>query len=237
MNYIQTGDSALFIRFEERISPDINDRVTSLSQFIEANPFNGLIEVIPSYSGVTVLYDPVMVTPEEIIEQLRNYKSDNRKGSAVKRITVPVLYGGEHGPDLGVVAKHNSLSEEEVIRKHTDALYRIYMMGFTPGFPYLGGMPKEISMPRRREPRLVIPEGSVAIAGNQTGIYPMKSPGGWQIIGKTPIPLFDPDSKDPFLLSAGMELQFRIIDNNEFHDILSRVKVKGYIPEISSREL
>nr|WP_010647976.1 5-oxoprolinase subunit PxpB [Oceanobacillus massiliensis] len=147
-------------------------------------------------------------------------------------VHIPVLYGGESGPELTAVASLNGMTEEEVIAIHSGTDYLIYMMGFIPGFPYLGGMSKRIAAPRLSKPRSEIPAGSVGIAGEQTGIYPLKSPGGWQIIGQTPVKTYDAARQPPILLQAGNYIRFNAIDAEEFESIQAEVEAGNYNPQI-----
>jgi inhibitor of KinA len=151
-------------------------------------------------------------------------------------VSIPVCYGGAFGPDLDFVAGHNKLSVQEVIDIHTSRPYQVYMLGFTPGFPYLGGMSERIAAPRLAQPRVAIPAGSVGIAGSQTGIYPIESPGGWQLIGRTPLRLFDPGSATPFLFAAGNYLRFTAIDADAFLEIRQQVESGSYAPVTGSIE-
>lgn len=144
-------------------------------------------------------------------------------------VEIPVLYGGEYGPDIENIATHNNLSIEEVIKIHTSGEYLVYMLGFTPGFPYLGGMDKRIATPRLKTPRTKIPGGSVGIAGEQTGVYPIESPGGWQLLGRTPLNFFDPNNEKPFLINAGEYIKFVQISEEEYHKIIEQIKNKTYV--------
>ena len=184
---------------------------------MEALSHPAITEVVPTYRSATVHYRPEVLSYEE----LKHLLAPLAQGSAEEAeelpvVEIPVCYGGEYGPDLLEVAQHCSLTPEEVIARHTAPTYRIYMLGFTPGFPYLGGMDPSIAAPRRKEPRIHIPAGSVGIAGEQTGVYPIVSPGGWQLIGRTPLRLFDPQKEQPILLSAGAGIRFVPIDEEAF---------------------
>ena len=226
------GDAAATIEFASRIDPDAHEQVRALVRHLESCQFPGMIEYVPSFSSVTVFYDPREVK--------RRMQTDGRTGSltafqlvsewllkvvaapveakrqAPRIVAVPVCYGGEYGPDLGYVAEYHGLTEKEVIEIHSRAEYTVYMIGFAPGFPYLGGMSERIATPRRSNPRLTIPAGSVGIGGQQTGIYPIETPGGWQVIGKTPVRLFQPEKHPPSLLMAGDVIRFLPITPEEF---------------------
>ena len=173
---------------------------------------------MPTYGSLLVVYDQLAVGYAGLIEQLK-ILAEGLEGVEIpdrEVVEIPVVYGGEYGPDLGIVAQLNSLSEDEVIKRHSEAEYPIYMLGFVAGFPYLGGMDKSIAAPRKQTPRLKIPAGSVGIAGQQTGIYSVESPGGWQIIGRTPLKLYDADGEKPILLRAGQSIRFKPITEAEY---------------------
>lgn len=204
------GDSALLVQLGDEIDITINRRVHALSTLLTNAPIEGMVETVPAYGTVLIHYDPLLLSYSKLrqwvlskLEQIQEIK----QGSP-RRIQVPVLYGGEHGPDLESVAEYHHLQVEDIIRIHSGRTYTVYMMGFTPGFPYMGKLDERIVTPRLQVPRTHVPEGSVAIAGSQTGIYPVASPGGWQLIGHTSLRLFDPHSDDPFLFSPGDEVMF-----------------------------
>jgi len=204
------GDSALLIELDEKITSEINIRVHALDHQMQANPIKGVLEMVPGYSSLLVLYDPLGSTYTEI-EVWVLACLDSAPPEIVqskKEISVPVHYGGENGPDLAFVASHHHISTEEVVRRHTNRIYSVGMMGFTPGFAYLMGLDPTLATPRLGTPRTQVPAGSVGIAGGQTGIYPVQSPGGWQIIGRTDKKLFDPQNSPYFLLSPGDTVRF-----------------------------
>lgn len=228
------GDAAIVVTFGERIDEETFRCVRRLSEALEDDPFPGMIECVPAFATVTIYYDAARllrwqekqggrergVSPYRIAERrvqgiLTRLRGTNpsRQG---KTVEVPVCYGGEFGPDLEAVAEHNGLSPEDVVRLHSGVDYLVYMLGFAPGFAYLGGMSERIAAPRRRTPRLSIPAGAVGIAGNQTGVYPIASPGGWQLIGRTPMGLFLPASDPPSRLAAGDTVRFYPISRQEF---------------------
>src|SRR5438552_108257 len=216
--YIANGDRMILIEFSEGISKEINLQVHQMASVLETTRISGVVEWVPSYRTLGILYDPLETSFQDLIESLDQIKdlSGQAQAGPSRRIEIPVAYGGKMGPDLDFVAQHNQLSTEEVIRLHTATDYLVYLLGFTPGFPYLGGMATQIATPRRVEPRSRVPAGSVAIGGNQTGIYPIESPGGWRIIGRTPLKLFDLNREDPFLLRAGDRVRFCSITLDEF---------------------
>ena len=224
------GDAAAVVQFGSEISPLLQQKVQAFAHVIEEEPFTGCLEYTPAFTGVTVFYDPFLVyqayggehtSSFDIVTKLlkdRLKRIESQESLIVRKITIPVCYGGVYGPDLAFVAQHNNLSEREVIHLHSSGTYPVYMIGFAPGFPYLGGLPDQLNAPRRSSPRASIPAGSVGIAGRQTGVYPLSTPGGWQLIGRTPIKLFQPERKEPSVLSAGDIVVFKPIADNEFDE-------------------
>jgi len=204
------GDSSLLIQFGEEIDFTINQRVHALAGLIEGSSIQGIIETVPAYATLLVHYDPLVLSFTHLQTHLRTKlnlveETANRKR---RRVEVTVQYGGEYGIDLESAAVKLQLSIDEIIRLHSERIYTIYMMGFTPGFPYMGKLPDELVMPRLETPRTRVPAGTVAIAGSQTGIYSIDSPGGWHLIGWTPLQLFNPESESPFLFAPGDEVKF-----------------------------
>jgi KipI family sensor histidine kinase inhibitor len=235
LKILNAGDSALFCNFGDKISIEINNEVYALDRYIKSK-VNSVIETVPSYTGLMVYFNPIKTDREELLVEIMKFSGSTENGEIDKqseKIVIPVFYGKEYGPDLYHVAEINKLSIDEVVEIHISVNYRVYMLGFTPGFPYLGGMDRCIYAPRKDEPRLKISAGSVGIAGDQTGIYPIESPGGWQIIGRTPVRLFSPDSNNPFLIIPGQLLQFRKIEFEEYIYINREVNNNTYLPETS----
>ncbi len=216
------SDCALSVEFENKISEEIHERVFSFCALLESRRPAGVTEWVPAYRSVLLLYRPETVTFSRLrpvlAELLKECGENNRKPDRIT-VEIPVLYGGDYGPDLEYVASFHRLTPEEVVKIHSAPAYLVYMLGFTPGFPYLGGMDERIATPRLKEPRTLIPAGSVGIAGGQTGVYPVASPGGWQLIGATPLSLFDPDRAQPFLISAGNLVRFIPVTKPEFDRI------------------
>jgi KipI family sensor histidine kinase inhibitor len=204
------GDSALLVSLGERIDPAINQRVHALARRLSEAKIAGLEECVPGYATLLVHYDPSACSYPDLLSQVRRFidQPDEIHDWQPREIEIPVVYGGENGPDLAFIAEHCGLSEAEVIRLHSSADYTVYMMGFMPGFPYLGGLDRRIAAPRLATPRSRVPAGSVGIAGEQTGVYPLESPGGWRLIGRTRFNLFDPGSENPFLLAPGDKVRF-----------------------------
>lgn len=207
---VPLGDSALLVQFGDEIDITINRRVHTLAALINISSPHGVIETVPAYTTLVVHYDPLILSFMQVRDYLRE-KMLQMEGNTFrkrKQVEVPVRYGGEYGIDLESVASHCQLKVEDVIRIHGQKIYTVFMMGFTPGFPYMGKLDEAIVTPRLGAPRRRVPAGTVAIAGSQTGIYPIDSPGGWQLIGWTPLRLFDPGSASPFLFSPGDEVKF-----------------------------
>lgn len=209
---VPLGDSALLVRLGEEIDPAINRRVHALAALIEAAPLQGITGLVPAYGTLLVHYDPLILSYTEIGRWVRAKlgQVEEAVSRTPRRLEVPVRYGGGHGVDLEFVAAHHGLQVEDVIRIHSGKVYMVYMMGFTPGFPYMGKLDDAIVTPRLVSPRTFVPAGTVAIAGPQTGIYPIDSPGGWRLIGFTTLKLFDPQSETPFLFSPGDEVIFTV---------------------------
>jgi inhibitor of KinA len=215
---LAAGDAALLIELPERIDPQINLTCIGLARAIEARFGSGVRDVVIGYCTVTVYFDPLTVDAawlerevEDIVEKLD--AEDSVPGALVD---VPVCYGGEFGPDLADVARFGSCPENEVIEIHTGTEYRVYLVGFVPGWAYMAEVDPRIAAPRRLTPRTVVPAGSVAIAGPQTGIYPAPTPGGWNIIGRTPIKPYDPARAEPFLFKPGDRVRFHRVSADEF---------------------
>ena len=225
LKYIPSGDSAFIIKAGDVISEEVNLVVRKLLKRLEEENISGIMDFIPSYNVLMVCYDPATVDYRQLLETFKRCAADLGAMTlpVAEVVHVPVLYGGEAGLDLHHVAVYNGLAEEDVIRIHSSATCLVYMLGFTPGFCYLGGMDRRIATPRQETPRLKIPAGSVGIAGEQTGIYPMESPGGWQLIGRTPLRLFNPDSKPEFLFTAGDYIRFYPVEQDEYERIAAAV--------------
>jgi len=208
--FLPAGDAALLVEFANEISEPVNRQVQALAHALALARRPGLGEAIPAYRSLLVYYDAQQLAYADVQEQVAALAARSQAITlpqpALKEI--PVVYGGEFGPDIAFVAQHNNLSVEQVIRLHSAATYRVYMLGFSPGFAYLGGLPEALATPRLPTPRTRVPAGSVGIAGQQTGIYPQATPGGWRIIGRTPLRLFDPAQDPPTLLQAGDLVRF-----------------------------
>ena len=234
--FLLAGDSALVIEFGNTVSPEINRKVRKLASYIEKTSPHGIKETVPTYRSLMIHYNPVEVSLETSRSELERaiVKSSTTQLLGSRRITIPVKYGGEYGPDLEDVAAHNKITPEDVICIHSSVDYLVYMLGFTPGFPYLGELPTSIACPRLTTPRLKAPAGSVGIAGTLTGIYPFESPGGWRLIGRTPLKLFNERSDPPCLFRAGDYIRFLSITEADFTRILA--DLVHYKPEIQDLE-
>ncbi len=227
MQITPLGDNALVLELGTVIDESTHRRVQTAWRALAAAPLPAVSELVPAYTTVTVFYDPWAAVQagapalgiadwlgEVLRERLKNPpKTEKAKPRVVE---VPVCYGGEFGPDLARVAAQAKLSPEEVIKRHAKAEYLVHLIGFAPGFPYLGGLPRELHTPRHAKPRMTVPPGSVAIGGEQAGIYPLATPGGWNLIGRTPLRIFRPEQTPPVLLTAGDRVRFRAITPEEF---------------------
>lgn len=228
--YLTSGDKGLVVEFGNEISEAVNKKVRNLYLAIHKSQISGIYEMIPTYRSLLIQYNPIEIEVNKLIEILVEIENslDSIDLPKPRIIEIPTIYGGEFGEDLKFVSEHSGMSENEVIKIHSSVDYRIYMLGFSPGFPYLGGMSEKIETPRLKTPRTKIPAGSVGIAGKQTGIYPMESPGGWQLIGRTPLKLYDPKSETPIILQAGDYIRFVPIEKDEYENISSLVEKNQY---------
>lgn len=215
------GDRAVRAAFGAEITPQINAHVRRLCRRLEAEPIWGVTEWVPGYATVTVYYQPWDIGYDALCTALAE-RAEERPDTPLPEtwgVEIPVCYGGEYGPDLDEVAALHGLSPAQVIERHRAVGYLVYFLGFLPGFPYLGGLDPSLATPRRATPRPRVPAGSVGIAGAQTGIYPLETPGGWQIIGRTPLSLYDPARQPPALLAAGASVRFIPIPARLFEEV------------------
>ena len=218
---LQDGDSAVIVSFESRVDPIISAKCVAIADAVRKAELAGVRDVVEAYATVTVYFDPMEVASEKVANSVRWFLDKllavpHRERNAADATCLPVCYGGQHGPDLGDVAAFGECSESDVIRRHSEATYRVYALGFLPGFAYLGTVDAKIAAPRRQTPRVRVLAGSVGIAGRQTGVYPSESPGGWQIIGRCPVRLCDWTRIPQTLLRAGNYVRFTPIDSKTY---------------------
>ena len=231
VRFLLTGDTSLTVEFGNEISEEINAKIRAFNIALGQSGIKGIVETVPTYRSLMVHYDPGIIGYNALVKKMQSLlgQLDSIQIPPSEVLEIPVLYGGEEGPDLAFVAEHNGKTQEEVIKIHTSTEYLIYMLGFTPGFTYLGGMSEEIATPRLKTPRVKIPGGSVGIAGSQTGVYPIDSPGGWQLIGRTPVRMYDPDRAEPILPQAGQYIKFYAIDKAEYDKIAAQEAAGTYV--------
>lgn len=227
------SEQAVTLSFGNEICESIASKISNFNKLLSRKPFQGFIITVPAYSTLTVYYDLLSVFYSELpgkssFEKVSDYlkglknETENSPDSTPDRITIPVYYGGSSGPDLEEVSRLTNLHVEEIIKMHSTTVYKVYMIGFVPGFAYLGGMNEQLATSRKLMPRAAVPEGSIGIAGKQTGIYPLETPGGWQIIGQTPKKMFDANRLQPSLLKAGDEVKFQSINLHNFNELSKR---------------
>ena len=207
---VHIGDSCAAIQFAQTIDPAVNAHCIAVASRLDGRALAGVRDVVPTYNAVTIHFDPLIIDRKALDAELDSAARHDAvvAEAGARTVEIPVHYGGDEGPDLGAVAAFARCSEEEVVRRHTSVPYRVYMLGFLPGFAYMGTVDDCIAMPRLDTPRLRVSAGSVGIAGKQTGIYPFDSPGGWRIIGRTSLKPFDTSKPDPFLFKAGDRVTF-----------------------------
>ncbi len=227
--FLPAGDRALCVELGNAISPEISQLVRSLFLAVQKQSIPGIQDIVPTYRSILVYYDPMRTPFSELESNLRTLidRLEQVVTDAPRVVRVPTVYGGEYGPDLEYVAGHNGLTTEDVVRIHSGTDYLAYMMGFTPGFTYLGGLSERIATPRLQTPRTAIPAGSVGIAERQTGVYPIRSPGGWQLIGRTPMRIFDPDRDPPVAVEPGDYMRFVPVGEDEYLEIERQTKAGG----------
>lgn len=211
------GDRAVLVELGDDISPQINQKVRELYIGTKGHRIKGIKDLVPSYRSLMVVYDPLVISLDSLESQMNAIWNalDDARLPDPRTVEIPVVYGDKYGPDLEWIADYHKMTPQDVIRLHTQPTYQVYMIGFMPGYPYMGEVPDELVTPRRKTPRTHVPRGSVGIAQKQTGIYPVASPGGWQIIGRTPVRLFDPQGKPPSFLEMGDRVKFFVITEQE----------------------
>lgn len=233
---LPAGDSAIVVEYGDGIDLRINARVRLLHRALGINRPVGVVETVPAYRSLMVHYDPIVLSREAlerwIAETAEHLPAES--AAACRTVEIPVVYGGVAGPDLAAVAAHAGLDEGEAAGLHASVEYVVFMLGFMPGFPYLGGLPARIATPRLATPRTLVPAGSVGIAGAQTGIYPAESPGGWRLIGRTPVVLFDPRESPPALFEAGDRVRFTPVTPADYNAIARDVAAGLYRPAVEA---
>ena len=232
--FIWAGESHLLVEFGRELDPADNRNVHNLAARLLAMKLPGIRECVPAFGSLMISLEPMAISGEEIValcDRIIDAGCDDQ-GAPPLVMEIPVLYGGDFGPDLQDVADETGLSEEEVILLHTEQPYLVYMIGFMPGFAYLGGVNARLYVPRLQKPRTKVPSGSVAIAERFTGIYPINSPGGWRLIGRTPLPLFMPEQEMPTLLRPGQYVRFVAVDARQYASIESDVAASRYAPTV-----
>ncbi len=220
LRFTPLGDQAIIIEFDNTLNEEVQKRIRRAAELLDKHSPSWIVESVPAFTTIAVFYNPLAILYEDAKTALENLLQQIGEASTplTRILEIPVCYGGAFGPDLEFVAAHNGLSAEEVIALHSDGDYAVAMIGFAPGFPFITGMSEKIAAPRKDSPRLRIPERSVGIAGIQTGVYPIETPGGWQLIGRTPLRLFQPEQEIPSLLKAGDKVKFRRISEQQYHD-------------------
>ncbi|HEU4928744.1 MAG TPA: 5-oxoprolinase subunit PxpB [Candidatus Krumholzibacteria bacterium] len=221
--YQPASDRSLMVRFGDAIALEIHQCVRALLTLLAAAPVDGVRNLQPGYTTLLITFDPLLLDHATLETMVRSYvdRMDAVQLPPARRVEIPVCYGGDFGPDLLDVAKLHGITTEEVIRVHSSASYLVHFIGFVPGFAYLAGLPESIATPRLPEPRWSIPPGSIGIAGKQTGVYPVRTPAGWRLIGRTPLELFSPQRENMALLSMGDEVRFVPISRDEFTEYSS----------------
>jgi inhibitor of KinA len=227
--FLAAGDTGLVVEFGDRVDRELSDRVLRLSASVRASKMPGVIETVPTYRSLLVLYDPLAIESATLISSIEKLLDDSGGASAAGRTwRIPACYEAAYAPDLADVAERTRRSTEEIVRLHSETLFHVYMIGFAPGLPYLGDLPDWIALPRRADPRVRVPVGSIGSAGNMSVIYPAETPGGWHLIGMAPIRLFDLKWTQPALLQAGDKVRFEPITVDEFAVIRKAVEAGDY---------
>jgi inhibitor of KinA len=229
VRFLIAGDSAVVVEFGDRVDRALSERVLRLSANVRAAKIPGVFETVPTYRSLMVLHDPLTIGAHRLIAELETLMHGSGSEAKEARLwRIPACYEEAHAPDLADVAARTGLSEAEIVQRHSSTVFHVYMLGFVPGFPYMGDLPDALVLPRRTDPRVKVPAGSIAIAAGQTAIYPVESPGGWHLIGATPLRLFDVRLPRPALLAPGDKVQFTGVTRTEFEDIRAAVNADAY---------
>ena len=227
--FLPAGDTAMVVEFGNQVDRIVSDRVLRLSSLVRAAKLPGVVETLPTFRSLMVHYNPLVTDSAGLIAAIeRLLESSSGETQPAKLWRIPVCYADSHAPDLAEVAQRTGLSSEEVVGLHAGTRFHVYMIGFVQGFPYMGDLPRTLVLPRRTDPRVRVPPGSIAIATNLTAIYPLESPGGWHLVGATPVRLFDPRLSRPALLSPGDAVQFEPVSAGEFDTIRAAVATDAY---------
>lgn len=225
--FLPAGDAALVVELGDAIDDRLNERVMALDRAIAGTGIPGVEETVPTYRSLLVLYEPDAIGWAELVRRLSALLDDlpaEAPAPAGRRWTLPVVYGGSFGEDLAFVAASHGLSEAEVVERHAGAEYRVHMIGFQPGFAYLGGLDPALRTPRRADPRPKVPAGTIAIGGAQTAVYSVEAPSGWHLLGRTPVRVFDLRRPEPFLLAPGDRVRFRPVPGDAWDGLVHRVE-------------
>jgi len=229
LRYLSAGDRALVVEFGDRVDRGLSELVLRLDMIIRSSPPVGIVETVPTFRSLAIYYDPLLTSRGELqrtIGPLLDRGHNPRAGARLWH--VPICYEGEFAPDLAEVARLTGLSPNKVVALHSGTRFHVYMLGFLPGFPYMGDLPPQLELPRRADPRVHVPAGSISIATSLTAIYPYESPGGWHLIGATPIRMFDPERPEPALFAPGDAVSFQPIDPAAFASIRRAVENRTY---------
>ena len=231
MRFLPAGDTAVVVEFGDRIDRALSDRVLALARALRAAPPPGIVDVVPTFRSLLVHYDPLITSGKDVTVAIRTLTDlENGRRRPRRRWTIPACYAAELAPDLAEVAERTGLMADEVVTHHARTEFHVYMIGFAPGHPYMGDLPGELALPRRTDPRLRVPAGSIAIASTLSVIHPIENPTGWHVIGATPIRLFDPAWRQPSLLSPGDAVRFEPVGLREFKAIRNAVEAKAFAP-------
>ncbi len=230
VRYLPAGDEAMIIEFGKTIDDEVNNKVISMAESIRNKRIRGVREILSTYRSLMVFYNPKKISYIRLISIVKNldYRKESKAGADKKTLIVPCCYDDIYGPDLSQMSEELGITKEEIVSIHSGMKYKIYMLGFLPGFVYLGGLDKRINIPRLKIPRTKIPARSVGIGGSQTGVYPVDSPGGWRLIGSTPLDFYDIKRENPILCEAGEYIRFKPVSLDEYDDIRREIELNNY---------